>query len=182
MANAKGEDIDFRQPSSGEADLNVHVVQQSRDYSEHFQMYAFYYVMHTDFSRNADISIFVSDLLNIHSDALERVFSTVLRTMMESVQLQHFNRNEVIDTDYIQFNLEHSDFVDFVYSSRSVPYEHFKTIIGGLMNWLNNLAQSNRQIDISHDWVICLKVLRMDEIPRRMGKKRKLSEEGNEGD
>ena len=101
-----------------------------------------------EFSRNADSSIFVSDLLNIHSDALERVFSTVLRTMMESVQLQHFNRNEVMDTDYIQFNLEHSDFVDFVYSSRSVPYQHFnfERIVGGIMNWLNNLAQSNRQI------------------------------------
>ena len=115
---------------------------------------------------------------------MERVFSTVLRTMMESVQLQHFNRNEVIDTDYIQFNLEHSDFVDFVYLSKSVPYEHFnfKRIIGGIMNWLNNLAQSNRQIDISHDWVICLKVSRMDEIPRGMEKKRKLFKEGNEGD
>ena len=32
--------------------------------------------------------------------------------MMESVQLQHLNRNDVIDTDYVQFNLEHSDFVD----------------------------------------------------------------------
>ena len=154
MANAKGQNIDFRDPSSGEVDLNVHVVQQSRDYSEHFQMYAFCYVMRIEFSRNADSSIFVSDLLNIHSDTLERVFSTVLRTMMKSVQFQHFNRIlTVMDTDYIQFNLEHSDFVDFVYSSRSVPYQHFnfERIVGGIMNWLNNLAQSNRQINISHD-------------------------------
>ena len=115
-------------------------------------MSAFYYVMRIEFSRNADSSIFVSDLLNIQSDALERVFFlTVLRTMMENVQLQHFNRNEMIDTDYIQFNLEHSDFVDFVYSSISVPYQHFNFVVGGIMNWLNNLAQSNRQIDISHD-------------------------------
>ena len=132
--------------------------------------------MRIEFSRNSDSIIFVSDLLNIHSEALERVFSTVLRTMMESVQLQNFNRNEVIDTDYIQFNLEHSDFIDFVYSSRSVPYEHFNfdRIIGGIMNWLNNLAQSNRQIDISHDWFIWLKVSRMDEIPRGMGEKEKV--------
>ena len=70
--------MNFREPSNGEVDLNVHVVQQSCDYSEHFQMYAFYYVMRIEFSRDADSSIFVSDLLNVHSDALERVFSTVL--------------------------------------------------------------------------------------------------------
>ena len=45
------------------------------------------------------------------------------------------------------------------------------------MNWLSNLAQSNRQIDISRDWVICLKISRMEEVPRGMGKKRKLSED-----
>ena len=94
MADVEGGNIEFRESSSGEVDMNVHVVQQSRDYSEHFQMYAFYYVMRIEFSRNADSSIFMSDLLNIHSDALERVFSTVLRTMMESVQLQHFNRTK----------------------------------------------------------------------------------------
>ena len=60
MANAEGGDIDFREPSGGEVDLNVHVVQQSRDYSEHFQMYTFYYAMHIEFSRNADSSIFVT--------------------------------------------------------------------------------------------------------------------------
>ena len=62
MANAEGGDIDFREPSSGEVNLNVHVVQQSRNYSELFQMYAFYYVMLIEFSRDADSSIFVSDL------------------------------------------------------------------------------------------------------------------------
>ena len=45
------------------------------------------------------------------------------------------------------------------------------------MNWLSNLAQSNRQIDISHDWVICLKISGMEEVLRGMGKKRKLSED-----
>ena len=84
------------------------------------------------------------------------------------------------DTDYIQFNLKHSNFVDFVYWSRSVPYEHFNfnRIVGGIMNWQNNLAQSNRQIDISHDWFICLRVSRMDEIPRGMGKKESYPKKG----
>ena len=53
--------MNFREPSNGEVDLNVHIVQQSHDYSEHFQMYAFYYVMLIEFSRDADSSIFVSD-------------------------------------------------------------------------------------------------------------------------
>ena len=45
------------------------------------------------------------------------------------------------------------------------------------MNWLNNLAQSNRQIDISHDWVIALQVSRIEEVPRGFGNKRKLDED-----
>ena len=118
----------------------------------------------------------------MHSDALERVFSTILRTMVESVQLQHFNRNHMIASDYLQFTLEHVDLVNYVYSSRSVAYENFRFqrivsgIVGGIMNWLSNLAQSNRQIDIRRDWVICLKISRMEEVQRGMGKKRKLSE------
>ena len=55
-------------------ELNVDLIQQSRDYSEHFQMYKFYYTMCMTFSRDADSEIFVSDLLNVHSDALERIF------------------------------------------------------------------------------------------------------------
>ena len=117
------------------------------------------------FSRDADTTIFVSDLLNVHSDALERIFSIVFRTMVESVRLQHFNRNNVIDTDYLQFTLEHSDFVNYVFSSRSVAHKHFnyERIIGGVINWLNNLSQSNRVIDISHDWMICFMVSRLEE-------------------
>ena len=41
------------------------------------------------------------------------------------------------------------------------------------MNWLNNLSQSNRMIDISHDWMICLMVSRLEKVPRGMGRKRK---------
>ena len=115
-------------------------------------MYAFYCVMRIEFSRDADSSIFINDLLNLHSDALERVFSTVFRTMVESVQLQHFYMNDIIASDYLQFTLEHVYFVNYVYSSHSVAYENcrFQRIVGGIMNWLSNLAQSNRQIDISH--------------------------------
>ena len=92
--------------------------------------------MRINFSRDADSEIFVNDLLNVHSDVLERIFSIILQTMVESVQLQHFNRTEIINTDYIQFTLEHSDYVNYVFSSRSVAYEHFQydRIIGGIMN------------------------------------------------
>ena len=38
MATAERGDVNFREPSNGEVDLNVHVVQQNRDYSEHFIM------------------------------------------------------------------------------------------------------------------------------------------------
>ena len=38
------------------------------------------------------------------------------------------------------------------------------------MNWLNNLSQSNRLIDIGNDWIICLMVSRTEQVPRGMGK------------
>ena len=85
MAEEGSSDLAFHQPSSGGIDLNVNITQQSRDYSEHFRMYKFWYTMHIAFSRDADMTIFVSDLLNVHSDALERIFSIVFRTMVESV-------------------------------------------------------------------------------------------------
>ena len=37
------------------------------------------------------------------------------------------------------------------------------------MNWLNNLAQSNFQMDVNNDWAISLQVSRMSEFPRRFG-------------
>ena len=73
--------------------------------------------MKIEFSRDADNMIFASDLLNVHSDALERVFRVILQTMIEGVQLQHFNKDHIIQSDYIQFALEHSDFTDYVYPS-----------------------------------------------------------------
>ena len=175
---AEGEQINFSEFSRGEIDLNLNVIQQGRDYSEHFQTYKFYYVMKIEFFRDADNMIFASDLLNVHSDALERVFQVILQTMIEGVQLQHFNMDHIIQSDYIQFALEHSDFTDYVYPSRNVSYANFAypRIIGGIMNCLNNLAQSNRQIEISHDWVIALRVSRIKEVPRGFRKKRKLDD------
>ena len=75
--------------------------------------------------------------------------------------------------------MEHVDFMDYVYSSRNVSYANFTyaRIVGGIMNWLSNLAQSNRKIDISHDWVVALQVSRIEEVPRGFGEKRKLNEE-----
>ena len=80
--------------------------------------------------------------------------------MIESVQLQHFNKDHITESDYIQFTMEHVDFTDYVYSSRNVSYANFTYThtVGGNMNWLSNLAQLNRQTDISHDWVVALQV------------------------
>ena len=58
--------MNFSEPSTGDIDLKVNIVQQSRDYLEHFQMYKFYYVMKIEFLRDVDNMIFISDLLNIH--------------------------------------------------------------------------------------------------------------------
>ena len=87
---AANQSVEFSERSTG-ADLNVNITQECRDYSEHFQMYKFWYVMRMNFSRGSDSTIFVSYLLNVHSNAWERVFSVVLRVMVQSVQLQHFN-------------------------------------------------------------------------------------------
>ena len=48
-------------------------------------MYKFWYTIRIEFLRDADMMIFISDLLNVHSNALENIFSMVFRTMAESV-------------------------------------------------------------------------------------------------
>ena len=60
----------------------------------------------------------------------------------------------------MQFTLEHTDFMDYVFSSRNVKYSdlNYNALVGGVTNWLNNLAQSNRQMDIDHDWSLSLQV------------------------
>ena len=87
------------------------------------------------------------------------------------VNLQHFNRNHLIDSDYVQFNIEHTDFTDYVYSSRNVKYSelNYAVLVGGVTNWLNNLAQSNRQMDINHDWSLGLQVSSTTNVHRGFG-------------
>ena len=166
----EGGNLMFHEDSNGD-EFNVDLTQQSRDYFEHFQMYKFYYTMCMTFSRDVDSEIFVSDLLNIYSDTLERIFRIILQVMFESVQLQHFNRAEIINSDYIQFTLEHSD-IDCVFMSRSVAHENFQyhRVIGGIIYLLNNSAQSNQMINIGNEWIICLMVSRTEEVPRGMRK------------
>ena len=123
--------------------------------------------MKISFANDGDTVMFVDDLLNVHSDALDRVFKTVFTTCMANVNLQHFNRDNIVETDYVQFTVEHADFIDFVFSSRNVKYSdlNVNTLVGAVMNWLSNLAQSNRQININNDWGISLQVSRMAEGP-----------------
>ena len=146
--------------TSGNSDLNVSLTQESRDYSDHFQTYKFVYSMKISFANDGDTIIFVGDLLNVHSDALDRVFKTVFTTCMANVNLQHFNRDNIVETDYVQFTVEHVDFIDFMFSSRNVKYSdlNVNTLVRGVMNWLSNLAQSNQQININNDWGISLQV------------------------
>ena len=70
------------------ADLNISLIQDSRDYCEHFQMYKFYFSMRMTFSQDGDSVIFVGDLLNIHGDALDRIFVTMFRAC---VQVEIYN-------------------------------------------------------------------------------------------
>ena len=46
----------------------------------------------------------------------------------------------------------------------------YETLVGGVINWLNNLAQSNQQMDIDNDWAISLQVSRTAEVPKGFGK------------
>ena len=114
------------------------------------------------FSQDGDSVIFVGDLLNIHGDALDRIFGTMFRACVQSGNLQHFNQNEVLADDFIQFTVEHTDFVDYVFSSRNVKYSdlRYATLVDGLKNWLSNLA-------------ISLQISRTSEVPRGFEKTKK---------
>ena len=123
------------------------------------------------FLNQGDSLVYVGDLLNLHGEALDDVFERVFRSCINGVNLQHFNRNQLVDTDFVQFTLEHTDFVDYVFSSRNVKFSdlRYEVLVGGVINWLNNLAQSNHQMDVDNDWAIGLKVSRTSEIPRGFG-------------
>ena len=136
-----------------QSDLNIMLSNEGRDYNQHFQTYKFYFSMCMTFSYQGDSVVFVGDLLNLHGEALDLVFEQVFRACAQSVNLHHFNRNSISQDNFVQFTLEHTDFVDYVYSSRNVKFSELQleTLVGGVVNWLNNLAQSNRQMNIDND-------------------------------
>ena len=154
-----------------EADLCVSLRNEGRDYNEHFQTYKFYFSMRMTFANEGDLLIFVADLLNAYGESLEDVFERVFHMCIGGVNLQHFNRNHLVDSDYVQFNIEHTDFTDYIYSSRNVKYSelNYAVLVGGVTNWLNNLAQSNRQMDINHDWSLSLQVSSTTNVHRGFG-------------
>ena len=154
-----------------EADLRVSLQNEGRDYNEHFQTYKFYISLRMTFFNEGDSLIFVVDLLNAYRESLECVFERVFHMCIGGVNLQHFNRNHLVDSNYVQFNIEHTDFTDYVYSSRNVKYSelNYAVLVGGVMNWLNNLVQSNRQMDINHDWSLSLQVSSTTNVHRGFG-------------
>ena len=85
-----------------QADLRVVLRNEGRDYNQHFQTYKFYFAMRMTFVDQGDTLIFVGDLLNLHGESLESVFERVFRLCVNGVNLQHFNRNHLVDTDYVQ--------------------------------------------------------------------------------
>ena len=163
-----------------EADLHVSLRNEGRHYNEHFQTYKFYFSMRMTFVSKGDSLIFVADLLNAYRESLEGVSERVFRMCICGVNLQHFNRNHLVDSDYVQFNIEHTDFTDYVYSSRNMKYSevNYAVLVGGVTNWLNNLAQSNRQMDINHDWSLGLQVSSMTNVYRGFGDPRTVDMDG----
>ena len=116
-----------------EADLHVSLRNEGHNYNEHFQTYKFYFSMRMTFVNKGDSLIFVADFLNTYGESLEGVFERVFHMCIGDVNLQHFNRNHLVDSDYVQFNIEHTDFTDYVYSSRIVKYSelNYAVLVGG---------------------------------------------------
>ena len=167
------EEVEFSRANEEGNDVVICLRQERRSYSDVFQMYRFLFTFVMNFSNGGDVNLFVSTLLNVYGDATERLFETILSTCLRNVNVQHFGRNELIESDYVQFNVEHTDMVDYVYSSRSVRFSdlNVQTIVGELMNWLYHAAQSERKIDVSNRWIVQLSVSRTDEgaVPRGSG-------------
>ena len=94
------------------------------------------------FANEGDTMIFVGDLLNLYGESLDEIFNRAFHHCMNGVNLQHFNRNTLVDTDFVQFTLEHTDFVDYVFSSRNIKYSdlRYDALTGSVMNRLNNLV------------------------------------------
>ena len=98
-----------------QSDLSITLCNEGRDYNQHFQTYKCYFSMRMTFSNQGDSVVFVGDLLNLHGEALDLVFEQVFRVCARSVNLHHFNRNSISEDDFVQFTLEHTDFVDCVF-------------------------------------------------------------------
>ena len=67
------------------------------------------------------------------------------------------------------------------FSSRNIKFSQlrYETLVGGVVNWLNNLAQSDRQMNIDNDWAISLQVSRTTETPRGFGNEDKFEADVN---
>ena len=119
-----------------EADLHVSLRNEGLDYNEHLQTCKFYFSMRMTFVNKGDSLIFVADLLNAYGESLEGVFERVFHMCIGGVNLQHFNRNHLVDSDYVQFNIKHADFTDYIYSSRNVKYSelNYAVLVGGVTN------------------------------------------------
>ena len=96
--------------------MNITLSNEGRDYNQNFQTYKFYFSMHMRFTDHGDSIIFVGDLLNLQGEALEHIFEQVFRACTRSVNLQHFNRNSLLQDHFVQFSLEHTDFIDYIFS------------------------------------------------------------------
>ena len=102
--NDGGEVVEISQPTNdGDGDLVVRLRQERRNYSDTFQMYDFLYMMTMSFSDGGDVILFVSRLVNIHGDALQKVFEIIFTTCLRNVNLQHLV--ETIWWKQILFNL-----------------------------------------------------------------------------
>ena len=98
-ARNDGEVVEISQPTNdGDGDLVVRLRQERRNYSDTFQMYDFLYTMTMSFSDGGDVILFVSRLVNIHGDALQRVFEIIFTTCLRNVNLQHFGGNRFCAT------------------------------------------------------------------------------------
>ena len=110
-----------------ESDLVMTLSNEGRDYNNNFQTYKFYYSMRMFFSNQGDSVVFVGDLPKFHGDALDRILEQVFRACVQSVNLQHFNRNSIVDEDFVQFTLEHIDFVDYVFLQETLNFPNYDT-------------------------------------------------------
>ena len=149
--------------------IDVEITQYDRKWFERFRSYKFLYIFRITIDGGADSTLFVNELLNVHQDALERVFVAAIQTILDefNYSILEMRIDRVVQPDFVQVGLEHQDFVDYIYSSRLVKYGEFKLneVAGRIMNWLQNLAQSNKKINTINTWTLTLDILRTTMYP-----------------